>query len=153
MHPFYVSITVHMLMVIAAMLVSVLRMKGRTINKQRNTPEIANTFMFFSLLVDVISNVLFLFYVIWVNSEYLPFYLCPFYNSYEGGICWQFQSPPLVFVFISVFCFFGYCFGIMFFTLLNMLWGSLRNEKVTEGQRQFVDFLTLRNNEARWAGF
>ena len=47
----------------------------------------------------------------------------------------------------------AYLFGISLYILAKMIFSSLNNKHVTEAQKQFSDFLVLRQREARWFGY
>lgn len=152
MTPFFVSMVVHSYMIVAAFIVNALTMKGRHLNMIRHTPEQANSYFFFSMIFNVVSTFIFIFYVIYINSKYFILFLCPLYTGVQP-YCFGLLSAPLVFVFLSVMAFVAYMFGIMLYVLTRMLKGMMKNEMISEATKQFSDYLVLKNNEARWAGF
>ena len=63
------------------------------------------------------------------------------------------MNEALVYLIYDLNSYISYCAGISFYIAYKMIYSACTNRKITCGQKQFTDFLVLRQKEARWAGF
>ena len=65
----------------------------------------------------------------------------------------ELYTEATIYILITINSYTSYLFGLVAYITMKQLVNTFYNHEVTDATKQFYDFLTLRQREARWFGY
>ncbi len=129
-HEFEICMWTHFCMVILALILAALKIKGRHDNRIRNTPERPNSWLQISQILEIITALFYLDNVVFLTFRLHSVQTCIyFYNhpSCDKVDMYDHLSYQLVYVFYSLNAFYAYTVGIFIFISIRQAVNAVNN--------------------------